>query len=343
MRVVAFIGKKYPIRPLTSTSGIQKILIKGTPSTFHYLAHFDYNNAIQGQMGFRLVSGRACIDVVAEFPERVPSLMAIKDYMFKSQIEGQQYDGCYQVKSQWEIPTWANPRELVVLRKRLLSQELVLNTNTEILFGNTCDQMPQHIQITGQWKRGPKMTEWARTMSPEAKKCLQDERKGFEMSPVCLFVSEHQAAAVNVADMEIKYTENIPIWFKNFTYTVEDFLKYTFYTYMQHNRFPESNLLSDQQMKFHFEMTPNKEFVTFRIEKPTGHIEFRNVETNNWVKKVLPFTATQTPLENFQDRTFGFYTERRSSIAKSSVLTFLNLISKKFRILRIGRKMDLNL
>jgi hypothetical protein len=322
---IALIGKKNPIKPVTTMQGIEKILVKGEPSTFNYLAHFAYTKGIHAKMNLRLVAGEATKEAAAKLPQEIPSLAAMRDYLIDSHVEVQEFTGCFELRSQVEIPTWANPQEVVILRKRLLAQDLVLNKNTEMHFGHTCNQMPHQIKIKGQWKRSEKMTAWAKNKSPQAKKCEEDERKGFSVSPVCIYVADHQAAALNVGDMEIEYTQNIPVWFKNVTYKMEDFLKTYLYTYMQHNRFPETELLNGQNMKFHFKMTPNKEFVTFKIMKPTGHIEFRNVKVAQWAKKFLPFTATQTPVENLKDRTFKLYSEQACQLEGNWVSTFDNV------------------
>jgi hypothetical protein len=322
---LAFIGKKNPILKFSTTSQIQKILVKGQLSTFHYLAHFAYTRGIHAQMNMRLVAGEATKEAAAKLPTEIPSLAAIRDYLIDSRVEVQEFTGCFELKSQVEIPTWANPREIVILRKRLLDQDLVMNKNTEIHFGSTCNQMPHQIKIKGQLKRGEKMTEWAKNKSPQAKRCEEDEKKGFSVSPVCLWVADHQAAALNVGDMEIQYTQNIPVWFQNVTYKMEDYLKAYLYTYMEHNRFPENELLNQQMMKIHFKMTPNKEFITLKINKPNAAIEFRNIKLTPWAKNFLPFTATQSLLENIKDRTFHLYSEQSCQIEGNWVSTFDNV------------------
>jgi len=110
---------------------------------------------------------------------------------------------CAEFEGEYDAPKWANRHELIVLRKVLLQEELAVKVKGELQFGQSCKNMPHEIKVQGKLSRGPKMTEWARKKSPRAQKCIKDEEKGFAISPVCMWVAEHQAAALNDADLKI--------------------------------------------------------------------------------------------------------------------------------------------
>jgi len=168
------------------------------------------------------------------------------------------------------------------------------------------------------------MTEWARTKSPQAKKCIEDEKKGFTVSPVCLWVSEQQAAALNKGNLEFHFTE-LPVEFKNVTYMVEDMAKAMLWRHVSHNRYPLNGGAGEKKLLMDFEMTPDREFITVHITKPTARLSFRDVMTTRMVKRWLPLTATQTIWENIRDRTLRFYSEPSCTLEGRFVNTFDNV------------------
>lgn len=321
-RVYAFavIGKKNPIHPVKTSQGVQKILTKGTPSTVNYVWELI---STRGKLNLRVAAGDAAKEAVEKLPQDIPSLAAIREYITECPITKTQRDFCVELKGEIQRPNWANRRELIVLRKQLLSRDLSVKVNTELHFGKKCSELNHQIKMEGNLRRGSKMTEWARTKSPHALKCNEDEKKGFSVSPVCLWVSEQQAAALNKGKLEFTFTD-LPAVFKNYTYKVEDFAKAMLYPYVSHDRFPESPL-GEKKLVLNFEMTPDREFLTVHIDKPTARLSFRDVKTTWWVKKFLPLTATQSVFENVRDRTLRVYSEPSCTLEGRFVNTFDNV------------------
>jgi hypothetical protein len=317
---VAVIGKKNPIQCIKTTSGIQKILTKGTESTVNYLWEVKTSH---GKMNVRVAAGEACKEAATKLPENIESLVAIREYIVDCPLAKTQHDFCVELRGEMDRPNWANRRELIVLRKRLLSEDLIVKVKSELMFGKTCSSLPHQIKMEGNLRRGQHMTEWANTKSPQAKKCIEDEKKGFSVSPVCLWVSEQQAAALNKAKLEFTFTD-LPAVFKNYTYKVEDLAKALWFPYVSHDRFPDSPL-GEKKLNIDFEMTPCRDFMTVHIEKPTARLSFRDVKTNSFVKKFLPLTATQSIFENVRDRTLRFYSEPSCTLEGRHISTFDNV------------------
>jgi hypothetical protein len=317
---VAIIGKKNPIQCIKTTQGIQKILAKGTESTVNYLWEV---NTSRGKLNIRLAAGEACKEAATKLPQNVESLVAIREYIVDCPLTKTQRDFCVEFRGEVERPNWANKRELIVLRKRLLAEDLVVKTNAELSFGNTCSSLNHQIKMDGNLRRGEHMTEWAREKSPQAKKCIEDEKKGFSVSPVCLWVSEQQAAALNKWKLDFTFTD-LPAMFKNYTYKLEDLAKALLYPYVSHDRYPEAPL-GEKKLSLNFEMTPNREFVTVHLDKPRTRLSFRDVRTNSFWKKFLPLTATQSVFENFRDKALRFYSEPSCTLEGRYISTFDNV------------------
>jgi hypothetical protein len=97
---------------------------------------------------------------------------------------------------------------------------------------------------------------------------------------------------------------------------VEDYLKWSLYPYVSHNRFPENGGAGEKKLNVHFSMTPDREFLTVHVEKPKARLSFPDVKTTPLIKKLLPLTATQSVFENFRDRALRFYSERKRELWK---------------------------
>jgi len=320
--VVALIGKKEHIKPIQTVTEIQKILVR-TPTTFNYLWQKTFTNDMDNSNVW-LSFGESCKEAVTKFPTDVPSIEAIRNYIKDSPIEHNLQDAfCLNINTAYERPTWANRRELIVLRKKLLSTDLHTKLTTLVNFGEKCSEMKHRIHINGKFERNEKMTEWATGKSMEAKKCIEDEKKGFTVSPVCLWVSEHQASALNKGQLEIQYTE-LPVALKTYLYKIQDMIKFYFYSNMVHDRFP-LNVNEDKKVRVNFELTPDMEFITVNVKKPESNLWFRDVKVNGISKFILPITATQNLMENVRDRTLRVYSEPMCTIENTFVSTFDNV------------------
>jgi len=318
---VALIGKKEPIHTVYRSTGIQKVLEKGTTSTIHYLLKL---KTTRGLLNVNFATGKAAKELAMTLHETWPAFVAIREAIVDSPIMSIQHDICVKFENKYERPVWANRRELIVLRKRLLSEELVVKVQSELKFGKTCNDLPHFIEMQGNLRRDQEMTEWALHKSPKAKKCIEDEKKGFTVSPVCLWVSEQQAAALNKIHLEFNYGE-LPAIFKNYLYQVEDYVKTILFPNVHHDRFPVEGAAGEKKVIVDFRMTPNKEFFNLHVIKPTTRLNIENVKTTEWIKKILPLTSTQNIFENVRDRTLRFYSEPSCTLEGKFVNTFDNV------------------
>ncbi len=157
----------------------------------------------QGRFYLRAASGDAANEAAVALPQTSESLRAVREAVIRPQNTKTQPDGCFEFEGEYDAPKHANRHELIVLRKVLLQEELEVKIKAEAQFGQSCRNMPHEIKAQGKLTRGPRMTEWAQTKSPQAQQCAEDEEKGFSVSPVCMEVAEHQAAALNNADIKI--------------------------------------------------------------------------------------------------------------------------------------------
>lgn len=322
---IAIIGKKTPITTVFRTTGIQKVLEKGTHSTVQYLIEMLWTN---GHLKVQLGAGKAAKEIALTLKETCPALMAIREAIVDCPIMDIQHDICVHWENKYERPIWANRHELIVLRKRLLAEELVVKVQSELKFGKTCTQLPHFIKVVGNLKRDEEMTEWALNKSPKALKCIEDEKKGFSVSPVCLWVSEQQAAALNKIHLEFNY--ELPTLVKNYLFQVEDYVKTVLFKNMFHDRFPVETVAGEKKVIVDFRMTPDKEFFNLHIVKPTTRLTFDNVKTAQWqwLKMILPLTSTQNIFENVRDRTLRFYSEPSCTLEGKFVNTFDNVTYK---------------
>jgi len=321
---LAVVGKKTPIVRCEETHGIQKILVKGTPSTVHYLIHWMMNHE---KTYLRWSVGEAVKEACTRLPEDIPSLLAIREVLMDSTVELTELNYCMELRGLWERSILGNKRELVVLRRRLLAEDLIVKMKHELHFGKTCSNMPHKIKIEGHLKRDNLMTEWAREKSFQAKKCIEDEKKGFTVSPVCLWVADQQAAALNEIKLEINWTD-LPVTFKNLCFKLQDTLKHIFYPYMTHDRFPIEGGAGDKKMLVNWRMIPNKEYMHLTIVKPETRIVFKNIKIHDWVKKFLPLTAIHTVVENVRERTLRTYYKPTCTLEKKFISTFDNVTYK---------------
>lgn len=316
----AFIGKKDPIQSIYRSTGIQKILEKGTTSTVQYLWEVYMT---RGHFNLQFAAGKAAKEVAMTFHETSSALQAIREYIVECPLMNIQRDMCVKFVNKYDRPIWANRRELIVLRKRLLSEELVVKIESELKFGQSCAQLPYHIKMQGNLRRDQEMTEWALRKSPKALKCIEDEKKGFTVSPVCLWVSEQQAAALNKWNLEFNY--ELPALFKNYLYRVEDYFKTLWYPYVSHDRYPTEGGAGEKKLNVEFRMTPNKEYFNLHLVKPNTRLTYENVKTTEWIKRILPLTSTQNMFENIRDRTLRFYSEPSCTLEGKYVNTFDNV------------------
>lgn len=320
---LAFIGKKDPIQSIYRSTGIQKVLEKGTTSTVQYLFEMYLT---RGHFNLQFAAGKAAKEVAMSFHESSSALQAIREYIVECPLLNIQRDICVQWVTKYERPIWANRRELIVLRKRLLSEELVVKIESELKFGHSCAQLPHFIKMQGDLRRDEEMTEWALRKSPKAQKCIEDEKKGFTVSPVCLWVSEQQAAALNKIHLEFNYGE-LPALFKNYLYRVEDYFKALWYPYVSHDRYP-TEVSGEKKVVVDFRMAPNKEYFNLFIVKPTTRLTYENVKATEWFKKIMPLTSTQNLFENVRDRTLRFYSEPSCTLEGKYINTFDNVTYK---------------
>jgi hypothetical protein len=316
----AIIGKRTPIRPVEQGKGsIQKILQKGSPSTVQYFAQYSKS---AGRAYIRLAIGDAANEAAKALPQNSKSLQALAEAIFDSPNTKTQPDGCVEFEGEYNAPKWANRGQLWVSRKRLLSEELKVNIKAELQFGRSCSNMPHEIKAEGKLYRGEKMTEYAQTKSREAQQCNEDEKKGFNVSPVCMWVQKHQAAALNKGEIKISFTQ-MPKQFVNASDALQDFAKALLYPYVSHDRFHEG--AGEKKVRVEFSITPNKEFLDVHITKPHSKLSFQSIRTNRAIRAVMPFTATQSLANNMRDRAFRADSDPFCNIENGYVNTFDNV------------------
>jgi hypothetical protein len=318
---VAMLGKRIPIRsPKEARGQIQKILQKENPSTVQYFAQVSHS---LGRFYVRVASGDAANEAAAALPQSSQSLQAVREAVVQPQNAKAQDDGCAEFEGEYDAPKHANRHELVVLRKVLLQEELSVKVKAELQFGQSCKNMPHELKLQGKLERGPKMTEWAQKKSPEAQKCEEDEKKGFSVSPICLWVADQQAAALNQADLKITFTQNLPVELQNRTDDAEDLVKAYLYPYMSHDRFHDG--AGERTIRVQAHITPDKEFVDVTITKPNSRLSFRSIRTNDFVKALLPLTATQALPKNVRDRVFRADSDPSCNVEGNQINTFDNV------------------
>jgi hypothetical protein len=322
--VLAMVGIKRPIVPVTASHGVQHLLVEGTPSVVQYLIHMWMNHDL---MGIRTAVGEPCKDMVAKFPENVHMLMPLREFFMHSPVELTEWNHCIEMHRDFEWPEWVKNDELIVLRKRLLNENLVVKTKTELHFGHTCTEMKHKIKMEAEWKRGEDMTEWARNKSPLAKKCIDDEKKGFTVSKVCLKVAKDLAAALNLGKIEVTWTENLPVPFKRIWLTVEDFIKYTFFNYMHHEHYVD-DLAGERKIVIDWHMKPDKEFMHLVVVQPESRLMLKNIKTSWWMKLLLPITPTRTLVEHINKRVIHPITRPFCTLESNHINTFDNVTYK---------------
>jgi hypothetical protein len=316
----AVIGKRTPIRPVQDgKASIQKILQKGSPSTIQYFAQFSKSN---GRVYFRAASGDAANEAAKALPQSSKSLQALREALVESPNTKAQPDGCAEFEGEYDPPAWANRGQQLVLRKRLLADELVVKIKAELQFGESCQKMPYEIKLQGKLERDQQMTEYAKHQSRQAQKCSEDEKKGFNVSPVCIEVAEQQAAALNKGDLKFTFTQ-MPRQFLNRSDDFEDFAKALLYPYVSTDRFHEG--AGEKKLRVEFFLTPNKQFLDVHITKPHSKLSFQSIRTNRAIQNALPFTATQSWANNVRDRAFRADSNPSCSIQGNYVNTFDNV------------------
>lgn len=166
------------------------------------------------------------------------------------------------------------------------------------------------------------MTEYAQSKSRQAQQCNEDEKKGFTVSEVCMWVAKHQAAALNKGDIKVSFTQ-MPKEAMNATYYAQDLMNAFFYPYFSNNRFHDG--AGDKQARVEFSMTPNMEFLDIHITKPHSKLSIQSVRTNRFIRAFLPFTATQSMVENIKDRALRNEAQPSCNLENNYVNTFDNV------------------
>jgi len=208
------IGKRAAIKSVQENRGkIQKIFSKEYESTIQYLIQMSQRS---GRFYLRAASGDAANEAAESLPQSHSSLVAIREIVAGAKNQKTQPDYCTEFEGEWDAPKHANTWELIVLRKRLLAEDLMVEVKGEVQFGQSCSRMPHEIKVQGKLQRGPKMTEWAKSKSPQAKQCEEDEKKGFWVSPVCQHVAEQQAAALNHATFKFNVRQSFKFKIKSY-------------------------------------------------------------------------------------------------------------------------------
>jgi len=115
----------------------------------------------------------------------------------------------------------------------------------------------------------------------------------------------------------------LPIQLLNRTDDAEDFCKAFLYPYMSHDRFHEG--AGERTLRVQAHMTPNKEFIDVTVTKPNSRLSFRSIKTNNFLKTLLPLTATQSLVNNIKDRALRSDNEAACQIQGNHVSTFDNV------------------
>jgi hypothetical protein len=316
---IGIIGKRIPVRSAQEAKTIQKILDKANPSTFQYILQVSQSS---GRLYIRGASGDAANEAAAALPRSSDSLQAVSQAIYDAPNAKTQQDYCFEFEGEYERPQAFQREQLLVLRKKLLADELNVQVKGELQFGQSCKGMPHEVKIVGKLQRGPEMTQYAQSKSRRAQKCLQDEKKGFSVSPVCLEVAEQQAAALNRGQFKIQFTD-LPEHFKNATYNVEDFFKTLFYPYMSHDRLHQG--AGEKQAQFAFRMTPDRQFFNVEIIKPNSRLTFEDIKTNKFFQTVFPLTATQSFSQNIADRLFRSDSQPSCTLEGNYINTFDNV------------------
>lgn len=198
---VALVGKRAPIKSVQEIRGaFQNILSKESPSTVQYFAEASQST---GRFNFRVASGNAAAEAVQSLPQSHSSLMAIREILADAQLQRSQQDYCSEFQGHYVAPRHANNKDLVILRQSLLAEDLSVKVNAQLRFGSSCSRLQHQIKLQGKLQRDNQMTEWAKKDSMEAQKCEEDEKRGFSVSPVCLYVAEQQAAALNQISLKL--------------------------------------------------------------------------------------------------------------------------------------------
>lgn len=109
----------------------------------------------------------------------------------------------------------------------------------------------------------------------------------------------------------------------NATYAIEDAIKANLYSFLSNDQFHQG--AGEGQLQLDAFMVPNKEFIDVVITKPHSLMSFRNMKTNEFVKTVLPLTATQSLYYNAADRFARVDFKPSCSIEGNMVNTFDNV------------------
>jgi hypothetical protein len=316
---VALIGKRVPLRSPREFRTVQKILDSQYPSTVQYLLQFSQSS---GRVYIRGASGDAANEAADALPRSSESLQALRQAVRQAPNAQTQPDGCFEFEGEYERPQSFERDQLLVLRKKLLQDELKVNVKGELQYGKSCKGMPHEIKIVGKLERNQEMTEYAQTKSRKAQKCQEDEKKGFSVSPVCVEVAEQQAAALNQGQFKIKFTE-FPEEFRNASYNFEDAIKTVLYPYMSHDRSHQG--AGEGQAQFAFKITPDRQFASVELIKSNSRLTFEDVKTNRAFQAVFPFTATQSVQQNVADRLFRSESQPTCQLEGNYVNTFDNV------------------
>jgi len=156
-----------------------------------------------GQVGIRASAGEATKEHATGLPMNSAAVEHIKQAI-NSPMTKDQKPYCGDYKGTYQFTDWANRESLLFLRENLLRQGLKVSVRGELSFGSSCRDQVHNVTFKGEMKRDEEMTQWAKEESDEAKQCNDDEKKGFASSPVCIINSEQQAAALNVAELDIR-------------------------------------------------------------------------------------------------------------------------------------------
>jgi len=316
---VALIGKRAPLRSPQEFKSVQKVLDNQYPSTVQYILQFSQSS---GRLYIRGASGDAANEAAAALPRSSESLQALAQAVRDAPNAQTQPDGCFEFEGEYERPQYIQREQLLVLRKKLLQEDLTVNVKGELQFGKSCKGMPHEIKVQGKLQRNQEMTEYAQTKSRKAQKCQEDEKKGFSVSPVCVEVAEQQAAALNQGQFKIKFTE-LPEEFRNASYNFEDVVKSLLFPYMSHDRTHQG--AGEGQAQFSFEITPDREFASLEIIKSNSRLTFEDVKTNRFFRAVLPLTATQSLPQNVADRLFRSESQPSCQLEGNYINTFDNV------------------
>lgn len=317
---VALIGKRVPLRSPQEFRSVQKLLDQPQyPTTVQYLLQVSQS---AGRMYIRGASGDAANEAAQALPKSSESLQALRQAVKDAPNAQSQPDGCFEFEGEYERPQSYEREQLLVLRKKLLQDELQVQVKGELQYGRSCKGMPHEIKVQGKLHRNKEMTEYAQTKSRKAQKCQEDEKKGFSVSPVCVEVAEQQAAALNEGQFKIRFTE-LPEEFRNASYQFEDVVKSLFYPYMSHDRTHPG--AGEGQAQIQFQITPDRQFASLEIIKSNSRLTFEDVKTNRVFRAVLPLTATQSVQQNVADRLFRSESQPSCQLEGNYINTFDNV------------------